>query len=112
MWSFGSPSARSASPTFGVDTVKRNNVCVPGVIPPSCTLQKLAGKSSTRTTQCWRSDAWSTMRSGKSVGGLVGDGLLADDALRENNCGNARTTHAKHNAKKGATILCLKALLL
>lgn len=97
---------------FGVETVNRTNVCVPGVIPPSCTLQKLAGKSSTRTTQCCRSDAWSTMRSGNPVGGLVGVGLPADDALRENSCGNDRTTHAKQNAKKGVTILCLKALLL
>src|SRR5205809_6794767 len=48
---------------FGVVTVKRTSVCVPGVTPPSSTLQKVAGRSSTRTTHCWpRSEL--TIRSG------------------------------------------------
>src|SRR5436190_12997854 len=48
---------------FGVVTVKRTRVCVPGVTPPSSTLQNVAGRSSTRTTHCWpRLEL--TMRSG------------------------------------------------
>src|SRR3954469_3717520 len=51
---------------FGVVTVKRMSECVPGVTPPSCTLQKSAGRSSTRFTQLFCVLLESTMRSGRS----------------------------------------------
>src|SRR3954451_16860728 len=48
---------------FGVVTVKRTSVCVPGVMFPSSTLQNVAGRSSTRVNHCWPKLEL-TMRSG------------------------------------------------
>src|SRR6266511_3203772 len=42
----------SASPTFGVVTVNRMSLRIPGSTSPSTTLQNVAGKFSSRTTHC------------------------------------------------------------
>src|SRR5512141_2110973 len=52
---------------FGVVTVNRSSVCVPGVTSPSWTLQKSAGRSSTRTIQLFCVALLSTMRSGNPL---------------------------------------------
>src|SRR5688572_14374819 len=64
MWATGSPTKTSASPMFGVVTLKRITLRVPGMMLPSSTLQKLAGRSSTRTSQLLAVAFSSTMRSG------------------------------------------------
>src|SRR5205823_7763 len=63
----GLPTNTSPPPIFGVVTVKRMIVCVPGVIPPSCTLQKSAGRSSTRSSQLFCVAFASTIRSGSTL---------------------------------------------
>ena len=63
----GLPMNTSPWPMFGVVTVKRMIVCVPGVMPPSCTLQKSAGRSSTRTSQLFCVALLSTIRSGSAL---------------------------------------------
>src|SRR5439155_8369429 len=57
----------SASPMFGVVTVKRMSVCSPGVMPPSSTQQQLAGRPSTRTIQLFCVALASTVRSTEPV---------------------------------------------
>src|SRR6266566_767122 len=49
---------------FGVMTVMRRMVRTPGVTPPSSTLQKVAGRFSSRTSHCLAVASASTMRSG------------------------------------------------
>src|SRR5687767_2957172 len=51
---------------LGVVTVKRMTLWVPALMPPSCTLQNSAGKSSTRVTQLFWVALLSTMRSGNA----------------------------------------------
>src|SRR5688500_20250978 len=50
---------------LGVVTVKRMTLWIPGVTSPSITLQKSAGKFSTRVTQLFWGALLSTMRSGR-----------------------------------------------
>src|SRR5215212_9132008 len=61
----------SSVPIFGVVTVNRTSRLVPGVIPPSSTLQKLAGRSSVRTTQWSRRTSDLTIRFAPPVGGAA-----------------------------------------
>ena len=54
-------------------------MCVPGVTPPSITLQKSAGKSSTRVTQLFCVALLSTIRSG----GALRSGTPLENAGRD-----------------------------
>src|SRR5882724_6885757 len=109
MWAFGSPRLTSASPILGVDTVKRSNVRSPGVMPPSSTLQKLAGRSSTRTTQCCLSAAWSTIRSGLPVGKAFALALLVEEAFWAVICGNTSAVITRQTTANNVEIRFFKA---
>src|SRR5687767_5436554 len=52
---------------FGVVTVKRSSRRLPGVTPPSITLQKFAGRFSFLTRHLFSVDLASTIRSGKPI---------------------------------------------